>query len=212
MTQRHQQYRRVSSTCLQWAGSALLLGLFVACSKKAGPVSTKEDPLRRGDIIVAEPTAAEFFEGRVLDVMSTSLKVQRIDSGEVITVGRADVYRLGSEMRITESSAYAICAFNEHHWEGCRVLRREGPEVWVLDTGSTQHRLALSRVMVPTGLSAMNIQRRFEEAGRRQAFERAISAAGMPRAVSGWSPAVHRLVLAERNGRWYGASNRRGRR
>lgn len=183
----------------------LVVGLSVGCSRKPEARLPPEDPLARGDWVVVEQTAADFFEGRVLDVLDSKLKLQRSDSGEVIVVRSADVYPLRAKLWQPKLESYAICEVEPHHWLGCQVLRGKA-DAWIaVDPAHREHTLRQAQVLEPSGLSVMNIRRRFEESGRRQAFEGSVSKAGEPRRVAGWTIAPHRLVLAMRDGNWFGA-------
>jgi len=192
---------RGQKSCLFLVGALLVTD----CSRRTEPRPSKPASLARGDLVVVEQTAADFFEGRVLSVESSTLKLQRSDSGEVIQVGQADVYRLGVARWQAPPDSLGICELEPHRWQSCKVLRAEPNGFVVADTARIEHHLEPSRILEPTGLSAMNIRRRFDESGRRRAFEGAVSSAGQPRRVTGWTVAPHRLVLAERDGKWQGA-------
>ena len=177
----------------------------VGCSHKTDPVIAPAETLMRGDRVVVELMAADFFEGRVLDVQGAKLKLQRSDSGDILQVGKADVYRLGNAPPRLSTNDYAVCELSPHRWQSCRVLRVKPDGFSVVDTDGREFGLGVAQLLAPTGLSEMNVRRRFEDVARRRSFTESVSSAGTPRKIPGWSPAPRRLVVAERNGRWYGA-------
>jgi hypothetical protein len=184
-------------------GASVLTG--TSCSRERDSEIAPVAHLKRGDRVVVEPTAADFFEARLLEVDGTKLRLQRSDSGDVLTVGGADVYRLGERSSRLTASSFAVCELEPHRWLSCQIERVTLNGFVVVDTNGQKCELDRAKVLEPTGLSEMNIRRRFEDVVRRRAFSASISSAGQPRKVAGWTPAPHRLVLAERDGHWYGA-------
>lgn len=177
----------------------------LGCSRKSEPVVRVIDTMKRGDRVVVEPLSAEFFEGQVLEVLEAKIKLQRTDSGDIVQVGKGDVYRLGETKPRLSPNDLGICEMKPHRWQSCRVLRSTADGFYVATTEGSEQDLRASQVLAPTGLSELNIRRRFAEVARRRSFEAAVASASIPRRVPGWVPAPRRMVVAERNGRWYGA-------
>jgi hypothetical protein len=200
-----------------------LAGAIFGCSRSNETSSAKvADAWHRGDVAVVESTAADFFESQVLDVSGGRLRVQRTQGGESLQVGVGDAYRIPTKALRLAPGAWAICQVRIHEWVACRV-RQSGSigaggvgeaaatkdafsEYDVVDAlGNEQHLKGVGVLIEPTGLTAMNIQRRFEQSSRRANFERSFQEAGRLRRPSGWQPAPRRLVLASRQGQWFGA-------
>jgi len=200
----------------------MVIALVLMGCSRANERSTSKviDGWRRGDVAIIESTAAEFFESQVLEVSPGKLKVQRTQGGDSLLVGAGDAYRIAMVSPHSASDAWAICQLRTHEWAACRVSR-SGPSIngegttassdpsWVydvIDAHGNEHQLKGAGVVIePTGLTAMNIQRRFEQSLRRANFERSFREAGKVRRPSGWQPAPRRLVLASRQGQWFGA-------
>src|SRR5262249_30097337 len=72
----------------------LIVCTTAACSRSKGPRDAPAAEFRRGDVVVVERAAAEFFEGRVLAVAPSSLKVQTSEDGEPVVVAVSDAYRV----------------------------------------------------------------------------------------------------------------------
>src|SRR5262245_5280976 len=72
-----------------------------ACRKhdESRPSSASAGTFERGDVVIVERTAAEFFEGRVLAVTPSGLKIQTTEDGEPVVVARNDAYRLAATAR-----------------------------------------------------------------------------------------------------------------
>jgi hypothetical protein len=166
-----------------------------------------------------EPTAADFFEGQVLEVNAGKLKVQAVEGGESVLIGMADAYRIPSQNPTLSVSAWAICQTVPHRWFACRItgskssaatldagVPEAGAEVTAVDAYGTEHVFPGDRHLIaPTSLSAMNIERRFDQLTKRVSFEKSLREAGEPRRQPGWQPAPRRMVLARRQGQWFGA-------
>lgn len=199
--------------------AAAILG----CSRTNESSSTKSvDVWHRGDVAIVESTAADFFESQVLEVSGGRLKVQRLQGGETIQVGAGDAYRVPTTVLHTTQGSWAICRAKANEWIACRVIR-SGPagagafvgttaasdSSWqyvIVDAlGNEQPLQGVGVLIEPTGLTAMNIQRRFEQSSRRVNFEKSFREAGRLRRQPGWQPAPRRLVLANRQGQWFGA-------
>lgn len=161
---------------------------------------------KRGDHIVIEQTAAEFFEARVLSVEGQTLQVQTSDGGEFRHVQTSDAYLLPPAPHSFSGGDLAICSPRPDHWQPCRVQRVRAERIDAVDgTGSALH-LPRSRVLAPTALTRLDLRRYFERTHRRQAFSRAAAAAGRPAPPKGWRPQPHEHILALHDARWYSAT------
>jgi hypothetical protein len=203
--------------CAIWLAAAML-----GCSRTNENSVRVVDLWHRGDVAVVEPTAADFFESQVLEVSAAQLKVQRPQGGESLYVGVNDAYRIPASAPRLAAGAWAICQMRPHEWFACRVVRTHPStmavagataaagsgvtESTVVDAlGHQQELHGVGAIIEPTGLTAMNIQRRFEQSSRRANFERSFREAGKPRRQATWQPVPRRLVLAPQQGQWFGA-------
>lgn len=164
-----------------------------------------ESRFLRGDIVVVERTAAEFFEGRVLAVAGATLKVQTTDEGDPVVVAQSDAYRVTASAEKVDSGTLGICSDRPTHWSACRVEAVDAAGVRVvLDSGAALV-LAPSRVLKASAVTALNIRKAFDRSDAIQRFERAASNAGEPRRPVGWSPEAHEPVIARRGSQWFNA-------
>lgn len=189
---------------------ATLAILASACDRPASvahaDAASDAEPTRalmRGDRVVVEAEAAEFFEARVLEVSSDRAKVQ-LASGESRSVAAGDMYRIGAAGSV-KPGQLGICNLGAAEWVGCRV-RASGADLEVVVPGKGTRHVASGAVLTPTSVTELNIQRHFERAKDREDFEHELSRAGAPRAPEGWkaSPAEH--VLVRIDGAWYSGS------
>jgi hypothetical protein len=210
--------------CRRWIHAVIVIA--VACSRNPGRPPSAKAEWQRGDVAVVEPTAADFYESQVVEVLPGQLRVQRLGGGDSLLVSIADAYRIPSVAPSRIATApWAICRVRSHEWVACRVnqpksispgdaavfdrpvnaaegVQHEG--VVVEHTGA-EHPLAETMLIEPSGLTAMNIQRRFEQSARRSNFERAFRGNMRPRHAANWQPMTRRSVLASRQGQWFGA-------
>lgn len=195
-----------------------LIPALLACTRNNEPTPKPQETWQRGDTAIVEPTAADFFEGQVLEVSAGRLKVQAVQGGESMLVGIADAYPIPKSSHSLAPNAWAICQTVPHRWFACRIVdRRDGAgrqqdaggtslETIVVDAYGSEHAISGDhQIVAPTNLSAMNIARRFEQLSKRVSFEKSLREAGEPRRQPGWQPAPRRLVLARRQGQWFGA-------
>jgi hypothetical protein len=159
----------------------------------------------RGDVVVVERTAAEFFEGRVLGVTDNSLKVQTTADGEPVVVARSDAYRVNDAKRETSPAAPAICNDAPAHWVACRVSAKDGAETRARLRSGDEVTLASEHVIRPSAVTALNIRKIFEVAEARRRFGEAAATAGDPRRPPGWLPEIHERVIARRGQQWFTA-------
>jgi ribosomal protein L24 len=180
----------------------------VACNRTEGPAQGDAGvrPIARGDRVVVEQAAAQFYEGQVLEVMEDRLRVQTIEGQQSKTVALPDVYRLPPPPGALQPSELAICSPAERRWLPCRVQRTDAAIVIVADAEGKSHRLQRERVIVPTAVTALNLRRHFERAQRRAQFVAAVKSAGRPKIPRGWRPAPRERVLGYRGVGWYSAT------
>jgi hypothetical protein len=199
--------------CQAFAGAivacaAIGLAALGACKGDGGqePADPREGGLGRGDRVVIETAAAQFYEGQVLDAAGTELRVQTAEQEGTITVSAADAYRLPAVIREHRPEDYVICSPAPGKWTACQVERVEPGTVVAVTVDERLHRLAPDRVLVPTALTSLNLRRRFQRARERHVFVRAVKEAGPPRAPQGWSPGPREQVLGYRESAWYAAT------
>jgi hypothetical protein len=168
------------------------------------PVQPPVRQLARGDHVVVEATAAEFFEARVSEVVGQQLRVQSIIGKQSELVASADVYRLPPQ-GATPAPGYAICRVASARWVGCRVASATTESVRATDYSGATRELGADSVLSPTALTVLNLRRAFEQNARRIEFESAVKRAGRPRAPAGWHALPRQRVLAYDGKAWYAA-------
>jgi hypothetical protein len=176
-----------------------------ACSRHRHGVTGAAPSIERGDRVVIEQTAAQFFEGRVLAVSGDMLKIQTADRPDSLEVHRADAYRLPPAAHQFRPGDLAICEMTAEHWTACRV---DATAAQLSVTGVVGRQTALSsdRVLAPTPVTRLNLQQRFQTAQVQAAFQRGLEQAGRPHAPKDWVPDRREHVLAERPDGWYSAT------
>ncbi len=187
------------------AGLAVGLG---ACKEKRveHQVADETPQVSRGERVVVEQSAAEFFEGQVVGVEDNRLRVQTADEEESVDVATADAYRLPPADRDFAVGDVAICGMAPARWRACRVQTLSADTLVVEGADGKQSRLPRARVLNPTKLTELNLRRHFDRVEKRRAFARAVERAGMPRPPEGWRPSPHERVLGYQGSAWYSAS------
>lgn len=160
--------------------------------------------LARGDSVVVERAAADFFEGRVLAVTESRLKVQMASEGDPVDVARSDAYRLPVPLHDFGPADPAICRTADAAWSACRVVDGGDPRRVTLLSGEARS-LRLGDVLAPTEVTALGIRRAFDVADTRRRFVDQAAHAGEPARPHGWTPGRKEPVLARRELGWYGA-------
>jgi len=188
-----------------WISIALVFSV-KACRKGDSPRAVQsERNFERGDVVVVERTAAEFFEGRVLSVSPTGLKIQTSEDGEPVVVAPNDAYRLEQAPRESTPGAPAICNDRPSHWAACRVVAQEGPSLRATLGSGTEISVPANRVVRPSAVTALNVKKLFEQGESRRRFDEAATSAGQPQRPSGWIPEVREPVIARRGQNWFTA-------
>jgi hypothetical protein len=181
-----------------------VLAVCVACRGERAPAPKAHTPaLKRGDLVVVERAAAEFFEARVLAVTPESLKVQTSAEGDPLVVAINDVYPVQAEPHHFATGDAAICRSAPAKWEACRVV---APSMAVSDVelaNGERRSLGSDTLLAPGSVTILDIERHFELLAARQRFTSTALAAGQPRRPSGWTPAPHEPVLARKGDDWY---------
>lgn len=176
-----------------------------ACRSAGGDASTSVavTPLvSRGDHVVVEPRAAEFFEGRVLSIGKSELRIEPMGKHEGILVSVSDVYALGKEPPAVKPGQFAICRV-EQRWMGCRVesQREDGVDVLALD-GATVH-LAKNSLLAASPATELNLRRAFGKVSSSVAFAAAAASAGRPSIPSAYRVTARSRVVARRATGWF---------
>lgn len=190
-------------------GSApLILALCLGCKRDAGrKAGTEAAPveLSRGDVVVVESAAAEFFQGRVLSVSGETLKVQSAEEGEPVVVSRSDAYRVAMPAASSISPGEAVCNDAPNKWHGCLVVKVDGGSSIVRLASGAVVRLERARVLSPTAVTALNVRRLFERLDASRQFADSARRAGEPESPRGWTPERREPVLARRGDDWFSA-------
>lgn len=182
---------------------ALLGSLLLACSKRrAADNPVPPEVYVRGDRVVAEQAAAQFFEGRVLAVEGERLRLQAVGSSDSLNVVASDVYRLPPVARELTPSMLAICGRGDA-WVPCRLSDVSGQALKARSATGEELELARDRLLVPSALTELNLRRYFAQRESEQTFLHAAERAGEPRPEPGWRPALHERLLVKVGNEWF---------
>jgi hypothetical protein len=185
---------------------ALLVVATAGCSREQSEVEAKQRPgFVRGDHVVVERAAAEFFEGRVLGVASDKLRVEPSDNTGNRVISSSDAYRLPPSPTAVSAGRFAICGVAAKQWVACRVVPGGGELVRVEDADGRRRELSRSRILEPTPVTELNLRHHFERASERAAFTRGAERAGHPRAPRGWVTMPRERVVARHGVGWFNA-------
>lgn len=185
------------------AGAALLACLLFACNKRRAadnPVPT--EVYVRGDHVVAEQSAAEFFEGRVLAVDGERLRLQAFGGSDSLNVAASDVYRLPPAPHELTVNMLAICGRGDA-WLPCRLSMISGNSLQARSASGELFELTRDRLLVPSALTELNLKRYFARSESEQAFARAAERAGDPRPEPSWRPSVRERLLVKLGEQWF---------
>lgn len=181
-----------------------VLCLAVWACRSAGNASTSATPsaLARGDHVVVEPRAAEFFEGRVLSIGKSQLRVEPVGKHEGVSVSVSDVYSLKRAPFSPKQGQLAICRLDSG-WIGCRVeaVRDDAVEVRALNGDSAS--LSRNQLLSATPTTELNLRRAFGRASSSAAFAEAAARAGRPTPPAGYRVTPRAHVVARRSGGWF---------
>jgi hypothetical protein len=202
---------------LGWCGGesrrVMLVGVALLCAVSAckresghGRRPVERQALARGDHVVVEATAARFYEAQVLEVNGDQLRVQSSEAPGSVLVPASNAYRLPPADCTFDSQAPVVCSPRPGKWVACQVRRSDPDAVEVTTVEGDRHRLSCQAVLVPSGLTALNLRRSLERAAARDRFLAAVARAGRPGAREGWKPAPREHVLGQRAAAWYSAA------
>ncbi|HYQ05290.1 MAG TPA: hypothetical protein VER96_41745 [Polyangiaceae bacterium] len=181
----------------------LLAGLFFACSKRhAADNPVHSEVYVRGDRVVAEQSAAQFFEGRVLSVDGERLRLQALGGSDSLNVAASDVYRLPPAPHDLTPNLLAICGHGDT-WLPCRLTKISGDALQARAASGERFELTRDRVLVPSALTELNLKRYFTRSESEMAFAQAAERAGEPRPEPSWRPALHERLLVKLGDQWF---------
>ena len=193
--------QRILSSCSLIV--ALLAGLFSACNKRhAADNPVVAEAYARGDRVVVEQAAAQFFEARVLSVDGDHLRLQALGGNDSLTAVAGDVYRLPPAPRELTVNMLAICSRGEA-WLPCRVTQISGSALLAHTASGELFELTRNRLLVPSALTELNLKRYFVRSESEQAFVQAAERAGEPRFETGWRPSLHERLLVKLGEQWF---------
>ena len=180
------------------------LALACACSHRPheSAQSTSTSP-RRGDRVLVESNAAQFYEARVISESAEKLRVQAVPSGDTALVQASDTYRLPAKASSLAVQALAICNVDGVRWIACRIANPSAGGTIVNDVNEKAYDISWSQVVAPNPMTELNLKRLFDKAGELHDFEHEMAKAGPPRSVPGWQPMAGRNVLANLDGQWW---------
>ncbi|HET7545084.1 MAG TPA: hypothetical protein VFK05_34705 [Polyangiaceae bacterium] len=183
--------------------SALPVSLLFACGKRnAADNPVQPEVYVRGDRVVAEQSAAQFFEGRVLGVDGERLRLQAVGSSDSLNVVASDVYRLPPAPRELTPNMLAICGRGDA-WLPCRLTVISGQALQARTATGEEFDLGRDRLLVPSALTELNLRRYFARSESEQAFVHAAERAGEPRPEPGWRPAFRERLLVKVGTQWF---------
>ena len=183
--------------------AVVVSGLFSACAKRNAADNPELHPVYvRGDRVVAEQSAAQFFEGRVLSVQGERLRLQAIGGNDSLNVVASDVYPLPAAPHDLTPNMLAICGRGEA-WLPCRLMQVTGSTLAARTATGESFDLTRDRVLVPSALTELNLKRHFARSEAEQAFAQAAAHAGEPRPEPGWRPALRERLLVKVGTDWF---------
>jgi hypothetical protein len=175
----------------------------LACGKREpAPNPTVHQSYARGDRVVVEQAAAEFFEGRVLAVTGDHLRVQAAGENDSLNVAASDVYRLPPEPRELSAGALAICGRGDA-WLPCRTQKVNGATVTASIASGEAFDLPREQLLLPSPLTELNLKRHFERSEAQRSFERDALHAGEPHPDPSWHPSLRERLLIKSGPDWF---------
>ncbi|HEY5373314.1 MAG TPA: hypothetical protein VIK01_06485 [Polyangiaceae bacterium] len=190
--------------CICRARVWLLLSLGLpACGKRdQAPAPPLHQSYVRGDRVVVEQAAAQFFEGRVLAVTGDQLRLQAAGDNDSVNVAASDVYRLPPEPRELSAGALAICG-RAAAWSPCRIQKLNGKAVSAGTANGEAFELQRDHLLLPSPLTELNLKRYFERSEAQLSFERDAQQAGEPRPDANWHPSLRERLLVKSGPDWF---------
>jgi len=184
--------------------AVMLLCVLQSCRRTERTEAAPTEAWARGDVVVVEASAGDFYEARVVGVEGEALRIQRVDSGSSITLSADEVYRIPSHGSV-ETGQFIVCAPAPSRWVPCQVERLRGDRIDALTVDGQSIRVARDRTVVPSELTRLNLERRFVDAHRRARFLEAASRAGRPAFSPEWAPSPRERVIVRREDGWFSA-------
>ncbi|MET0791538.1 MAG: hypothetical protein ABW061_08465, partial [Polyangiaceae bacterium] len=202
----HRICQRVHPRLVARLGSGLVLAAALACNAcgKRDSLAKREprEVFARGDHVVAEQAAAQFFEGRVLAADGDHLRVQAVGGNDSLNVLGSDVYRLPPPAHELSPNQLAICG-RDADWVPCRLSDVSGDSLHASSPDGGAFDVARDRVLFPSALTELNLKRHFTRSQAELAFLRSAQRAGEPRPEPSWRPGIHERVLVKRGSDWF---------
>ncbi len=187
----------------QYLVSVVVCGLLFACGKRAAADNPAAPEVYvRGDRVVAEQSAAQFLEGRVLAVQGDRLRLQAIGGSDSLNVVASDVYRLPPAPHELTPNMLAICGRGEA-WLPCRIAKVAGSALQARAATGEVFDLTRDHVLFPSSLTELNLKRYFVRSEAEQVFAHAAERAGDPRPEPGWHPALRERLLVKLGADWF---------
>lgn len=187
---------------IYFLAAALVCGLSACGKRDAADNPAHPEIYVRGDRVVAEQSAAQFFEGRVLSAQGDHLRLQAIGGNDSLNVVASDVYRLPPVTHELTANMLAICGRDEM-WMPCRVVKISGIALQARLASGESFDLTRDHLLVPSALTELNLKRYFARSEAEQAFAHAAERAGEPRPEPGWHPALHERLLVKLGADWF---------
>lgn len=192
------------ATLLRPSAWLLVASLAWACRSAGGDATAAPvaSAVARGDHVVVEPRAAEFFEARVLSLGKTQLRVEPVGKHEGVLVSASDVYTLKGRVAQANAGQLAICHI-AGRWTGCRVEQVRGDDVDVRTVTGEAARVRLTELLAASAATELNLRRAFGKLSSSVAFASAAARAGRPVAPSGYRVLPRSRVVALRASGWF---------
>jgi hypothetical protein len=183
--------------------ATLLVALLSGCGKRgAADNPAHPEVYVRGDRVVAEQSAAQFFEGRVLAADGDRLRLQAIGGNDSLNVVASDVYRLPPKAHELTVNMLAICGRGQV-WLPCRLTKISGSALEARSANGEEFELPRDQLLAPSALTELNLKRYFARSEAEQIFAHAAERAGDPRPEPGWRPALHERLLVKIGAGWF---------
>lgn len=181
-----------------------LLGF--SCDKPGAPnPSSTPTPLQRGQQVVVEAHAAEFFEARVLEVSVSGVKVEHVGGVETSTVAVGDAYPVDAAREPLMPGTFAVCRMRERSWSPCQVRSMTARDAQVRTAEGATASLSPADVIRAAPVTVLNIQRVFKKQEKRAEFKAALATAGGPAVRAEWRASPRERVIVRSKDGWYSA-------
>lgn len=184
----------------------VLVALQLACAcqrRNTQNISENASGPRRGDLVVVEASAAQFYEARVINTDHQRVQVQAVAEGSLNWVPSGSVYIISRDKTLTLDRAFGICNVEQAVWVGCKVVQKASSSLLQLrDLRDQTHQLPTSRILAPGPLTELNLRRAFEKTSEQNDFILDLKNAGAPQTMPNWRPYAGRPALVLYEGKW----------